>query len=234
MVILALETATRAGSVAVSIDARVVAAQTGDPTRTHGERLPTDLMAALASAGLGLTDVDLYAVATGPGSFTGLRVGIATIQGLALAQSRRVVTVPTLDALAAAAASTGLLEGDLVLTCLDAQRQEVFGALYEITGSEPRVALLEPASVGSLDVLLDRWGDRLKGKRVLVSGDLSGVVSSKLQSMAVQTRAMEMPIVAATIAQLASRRVADAILPHAIRPVYVRRSDAELARDRRQ
>ena len=78
MIVLALETVTRAGSVALwhdgTIDARV-----GSPSHSHAERLPGDLLALLEAHGLTTTDVDVYAVVTGPGSFTGLRVGIAAI-----------------------------------------------------------------------------------------------------------------------------------------------------------
>src|SRR5580765_168676 len=98
MVILAVETATRAGSVAVAIDG-AIDARAGDPARTHGERLPQDLLDLLAAHGLGIDDVDLFAVVVGPGSFTGLRVGMATMQGFALAKGKSVVPVSTLEAI---------------------------------------------------------------------------------------------------------------------------------------
>src|SRR5215467_3950880 len=98
MVILAVETATRVGSVAVSIDG-TVDARLGDPSRTHGERLPQDLLDLLAAHQRGIADVDLFAVIVGPGSFTGLRVGMATIQGLALTKGKTVVPVSTLEAI---------------------------------------------------------------------------------------------------------------------------------------
>ena len=100
MLILALDTTSRAGSVALARDAGVLDQQRGDPSRTHGERLPGDIGDLLERHGLTVADVDLYAVAAGPGSFTGLRVGIATIQGLALAHARPVVPVSALVALA--------------------------------------------------------------------------------------------------------------------------------------
>src|SRR5215472_15972812 len=99
MVVLALETVTRAGSVAV-LDGATCHATTGDPTRTHGERLPHDATAWLSRFGHTLADVELFAIISGPGSFTGLRVGMAAIQGFALSRGRQVVAVPTLDALA--------------------------------------------------------------------------------------------------------------------------------------
>ena len=99
MRILALETVTRRGSVALW-DAGVVVARAGGDTRTHGARLPGELLALLEERGLRLADVDLFAVISGPGSFTGLRVGMASIQGLALAGHRQVIPIPTLEAMA--------------------------------------------------------------------------------------------------------------------------------------
>lgn len=100
MRVLALDTTTRAGSVALIENDRVVAEQSGDPTRSHAERLPTDLLNLLAANGCAMSDIDLFAVAAGPGSFTGLRIGIATIQGLAFVTGQRIVPVSILEALA--------------------------------------------------------------------------------------------------------------------------------------
>src|SRR5579859_7501705 len=104
MRVLALDTTTRAGSVALIVDdesrgvTRIVE-RAGDATRTHAQRLPGDLAALLADYQLSWTDIDLFAVASGPGSFTGLRIGIATMQGLALVGKRPIVGVSALDAL---------------------------------------------------------------------------------------------------------------------------------------
>src|SRR6185503_2808150 len=99
MRVLALDTTTRAGSVALLDGERVVDERAGDGTRTHAERLPAEITSLVAAHGLTLPDIDLYAVASGPGSFTGLRIGIATIQGLALVHARRIVAISALDAL---------------------------------------------------------------------------------------------------------------------------------------
>jgi len=83
MKVIALDTTTRAGSVALVVDDRIVAERGGDPTRTHAERLPADIVAIAADHGVPLAEIDMFAAATGPGSFTGMRIGIATVQGLA-------------------------------------------------------------------------------------------------------------------------------------------------------
>src|SRR6476659_2109290 len=113
MKVLALDPTTRAGSVALVEDDRIVDERGGDGARTHAERLPAEITAVAGANHLALADVDLYAVASGPGSFTGLRIGIATIQGLAFVHGRRVVALPALEALAQIA-SLDVAPGTLV------------------------------------------------------------------------------------------------------------------------
>src|SRR5262245_52965325 len=132
MVVLALETVTRAGSVAVIVDGNCFAT-TGDATRTHAGRLPEELLSCLRTHGRTLADVDRLAVITGPGSFTGLRVGIAAMQGLALAHGRTIVPLPTLEAMALAwIPATGVDQDTVIVPCLDGQRGEVFSAGWRI------------------------------------------------------------------------------------------------------
>src|SRR3954449_13290020 len=127
MRVLALDTTTRAGSVAVVDQGQVLVERTGDAARTHAERLPAEVTDALTAARLTLADIDLFAVASGPGSFTGLRIGIATIQGFAFVTRKPVVAVSALDALAhAGSTSTG--SSGLVGVWINAHRGDVFSA----------------------------------------------------------------------------------------------------------
>ena len=125
MLILALDTTTRAGSLAIVQNGTVLVETTGDPALTHGQRLPADFQRISDEVGVPLAEIDLFAVAAGPGSFTGLRVGIAAIQGLAFAFQRQVVPVSTLDAIAARPQATGAR----VASWMDAQRHEVFASI---------------------------------------------------------------------------------------------------------
>src|SRR5688572_16616032 len=129
MRVLALDSTTRARSVALVQDDRVIAEDVGDPSRSHAERLPDDLTALLRRANVTLDAIDVLAVAAGPGSFTGLRIGIATMQGLAFAGRRPLLAVSALEALATVAART-LSAGTVVGVWMDAHRHEVFSALY--------------------------------------------------------------------------------------------------------
>src|SRR5688572_21007871 len=91
VLVLALDTTTRAGSVAVTDDDRVLALVEGDGARTHGERLPGELQAALTAAAVDVRRLDLIVAASGPGAFTGLRIGLAAVQGLAMVIATPVV-----------------------------------------------------------------------------------------------------------------------------------------------
>jgi tRNA threonylcarbamoyladenosine biosynthesis protein TsaB len=124
--ILALETATTFASVALLRRGALLAELTSTGSRPHSERLLPGVDRVLAAAGVTLAEVGAFAVSIGPGSFTGLRVGVATVKGLAFGDERPVVPVPTLAALAASAAASA----EPVLSCLDARRGEVYAAAW--------------------------------------------------------------------------------------------------------
>jgi tRNA threonylcarbamoyladenosine biosynthesis protein TsaB len=226
VIILALDTTTRAGSAAVLRDGVVMAELSGEPALTHGQRLPGELMRVLDRAEVRIEDVDLFAVAAGPGSFTGLRVGIATVQGLAMARSRRVVPVSTLDALARAGANPHRR----VAAWMDAQRGEVSAALYAPDGRDALIGL----HASTPAVILDRWSAEIDMTDAVFIGD--GAVRYR---EIVETRAGEGAIVtpppplARVIGAIAAADPARAVLPHAVVPIYIRASDAELARARK-
>lgn len=144
MIVLGFDTATSATAVAVQREGEAVAQARHDPgpgeRPGHATRLLELVQAALAEAGVGLEDVSRIGVGVGPGSFTGLRIGVATARALAQAADRPLVGVSTLRALAEAAASGA--EGRPVLAVLDARRGEAFAAAW--LGERP---LLEPAAL---------------------------------------------------------------------------------------
>jgi tRNA threonylcarbamoyladenosine biosynthesis protein TsaB len=227
MLILSLDTTTRAGSAAVVRDGRVLAEVTGDPALTHGQRLPGDLIRVIDAAGVALDEVGLFAVAAGPGSFTGLRVGIATVQGLATAAGRLVVPVSTLDALARTVDPPPARLG----AWMDAQRGEVYAALYDAA----RHPLTEPTSA-SADATLSAWASALHDGDVTFAGDgavrYAAAIRERLGARAAIVSPA--PLLAGAIGTLAWERRDHAVLPHAVVPIYVRRPDAELARARRR
>jgi tRNA threonylcarbamoyladenosine biosynthesis protein TsaB len=183
-------------------------------------------MRLLDEAGVHLADVDVFAVAAGPGSFTGLRVGIATVQGLAMAAGCRVVPVPTLEALARA----GRNGVNRVAPWMDAQRGEVFAAIYAADG-----ALVDiEASSETPERTLDRWSQPLSVEPLRFIGDGALRYREIVERMAPAADIVDpVPPLAGFIGIIASQSPQRAVLPHAVVPIYVRRSDAELARVRR-
>ena len=234
MRVLALDTTTRAGSAALVEDDRVVAECGGDGARTHALRLPGEIVALAGTNGWPLASVDLYAVASGPGSFTGLRIGIATIQGLAFVHGRRIVAVPVLDALAQAA-SGGLAAGALIGAWMDAHRHDVFAALYRV--SVPAGAALaglvevEGPTVGSPAATLARWktlGDALPET---FCGDGATLYAADIADAAPGASVLPLPLLSGVLGRLAAARTSEALDPASVRPLYVRRADVEVVRD---
>ena len=232
MRVLALDTTTRAGSVALVENGEVIKERSGDASRSHGERLPADL----AELGVPWSSVDVFAVCVGPGSFTGLRIGIATMQGLALVTGARLIGVSGLDALAQCA-SNRLAEGALIAAWIDAQRGEVYSALYRVTGAplftSERLVQLEPAAVATPDATFDMWSGHDVGEAIFV-GNAACDNASLIAARTSQRRVAPLMPLAGAIGLLAedvARRGATGS-PAAIQPLYVRRPDAELLRDR--
>jgi tRNA threonylcarbamoyladenosine biosynthesis protein TsaB len=133
MRILAVDTSTLAGGVALMEDGRVLCDLRVDVPASHAPRLLTLIHQALRTTSVPLTSLDLFAASQGPGSFTGLRIGIATLMGLGHALQRQVVGIDSLEALALKAWLAPMQVG----TLLDARKGEVFGALFHIRASGP-------------------------------------------------------------------------------------------------
>jgi tRNA threonylcarbamoyladenosine biosynthesis protein TsaB len=232
MRVLALDTTTRVGSAALVDHDRVVLERPGDRARTHGERLPLELLQLLCDAGVRLSEIDVFAVAAGPGSFTGLRIGIATIQGLAFVERKRVVAVSALEA-TAQAASLELAADDLIGTWMDGERRDVFSALYRVTAAPfftpERLAEIEPPSVGPPRATWERWADCV-GRPVAVAG--TGAMAYR-EWIAPPTRILAAASLAGTVGRMAVVRArrGDTIDPAGVQPLYVRRPDAEIARN---
>ena len=229
MLILSLDTSTRAGSCGLLRDDRVLLEQAGGASREQSERLPGELEALLEEGGVALEDIDAFAVATGPGSFTGLRVGIATMQGLAMATGKPLIGVSAFDALVhmRCPPEGPFPEGhEYIATWIDAWRGEVFAAVYGVGGERDVPTVARPE-----DLLA-----RLGVETIRFTGD----GAARYQELIRATRGEHArltdpvsPLLAGVIARLAGAafRAGQRPPPHAIRPIYVRRSDAGRARD---
>jgi tRNA threonylcarbamoyladenosine biosynthesis protein TsaB len=235
MRVLALDTTTRSGSAALVEDDRIVDEQSGDGARTHALRMPAEIVDLAAAHHWPLPEIDLFAVASGPGSFTGLRIGIATIQGIAFVHGRRVVAVPALEAMAYAAART--LPAETMLgVWLDGYRQDVFTALYRVTAAAPfsraRLAAIDAPAVGAPEATLERWRTLTGADPAAVVGDGAVRYTPELTRHAPRAVVIPPPQLAGVIGLLAVDRAKDAVEPSAVRPYYVRRPDVEVLREK--
>src|SRR5262245_35221274 len=236
MRVLALDTTTPAGSVAFVDERGAIAERRGDASRTHAERLPAAIVALLDECRVPMSGVDLFAVASGPGSFTGLRIGIATIQGLAFVTGRPAVGISALEALAQVAGATATA-GTIVGAWIDAHRGEVFSCLYRIDAGpayDPdRLEELEGAAVGDPAATLARWNERTARGVAMIAGDGAVLYQDVIRRVSPGRPAVaDAPLLAAAIGHIAIARArrGETIAPGAIRPLYVRRPDAEIAR----
>ncbi len=218
MRVLAVETSTLAGGVALLDGERVVAEYRLDVRVTHSERLMAVVDRVLADAGWAVADLQGLAVAVGPGSFTGLRIGLSTVKGLALALGLPVAAVPTLDAMAAALPFAALP----VCPVLDARKGEVYCALYRWDG----IAMRRESDY--LALALGELAARLQEPTVLL-GDGAPAIRSAHARLAPFACRLPSPasVGALGLARLVQGQTVDAAR---LVPLYLRPSEAELKR----
>jgi tRNA threonylcarbamoyladenosine biosynthesis protein TsaB len=222
--ILSVETATLSGSVALSRGEEIIAAFTGDSGISHSNTLLKDIDKLLHEAQLDLSEIDLFAVATGPGSFTGLRIGIATVKGLAATLDRPCAGVPTLQAVAL---SAGASERSVAL--LPAGRGEVFAQLFSVT-TDGLVTELDKATHISPQRLLARY-DSLEsvlwcGEGAVANSVLLSLLATKPGwQIAPASQNLATHVASLALAQFHGNQL---LHPDALQAIYVRPSDAEL------
>ena len=150
-VILALDTATPVGSVALCTAEGIVVSRYFDVGLQHSQRLFNEVEAALGATDMDVEGVRAIAVAIGPGSFTGLRIGLSAAKGLCLAANKDLVTVPTLETLAARLPFAHVP----VCSVLDARKREVYAALYDTATGVP-VELAPPRAIAPAQLAQER------------------------------------------------------------------------------
>lgn len=131
MKILAVDTATQHCSVSVCLDLALLAETTLFRRQTHSKHLLEMIHQAVSMSGVKLSEIDVFAITRGPGSFTGLRIGLSCVKGLAYALNKPVVSVSTLEILATQAVVTGSNNHLLICPLLDARKNEVYFAGFE-------------------------------------------------------------------------------------------------------
>lgn len=232
MKILALSTSTHRGSAAVLEGDRVLGKSGYADLGGHAERIFSAVTEALDAAGTKRSDIGLVACDIGPGSFTGVRVGVASAKGLALGLGVPLVGVGSLEAMAASAFATGVAgPKDVVVAILDAKKQEFFLAAYDASGQ----ALLAPAHVPIADawriVETELSGFLQENVGICLVGE-AALLDPSLVAKVVRGPEIDLPD-AATIGHLGWQRFASsqdvqgAFDPGVLEPSYVRPPDAK-------
>ena len=228
MLLLALETCDSRGSVALLRDDSVLAAETHDTTEDYSSWLLPAVERLLSSQGLSFRELSTYAVASGPGSFTGVRVGLTTVKAWSEVYRQRIAAVSRLEALGTYACSAA----PFVAVFADAQRSQIFAALYR--RHEEELQRIEEEMVIAPAQFLEWVIATVAGQRVeWISLDPKCMVSTEQWASRValgETIRVIAPVLAPAVGRLGQRfaqqgRLVDALTLDAN---YVRRSDAEL------
>ena len=224
MLILAIDTSTPAGSLAIMDDGREVAVRARDSSEDYSSRLFRELEAVLNEADASLPEIGLYAVATGPGTFTGLRIGLTAAKAWAEVHGKPIVGVSTLEALAALAPAAA----GTIAPVIDARRGQVYAGAY--SRSSGKLAPLFPDMVCSLPEFLQalRPLDGMGGVTFISSTPnlLEGFRDTAGALGVIEVA----PVLAPSVGRIAFERAQRGEVTDALHldANYVRRSDAEL------
>ncbi len=224
MNILAIDTTSQALSAAITSSGELVAGFDLFTKDTHSERLMPLIDSILGAAKMNIADIDCYACTVGPGSFTGLRIGISAIKGLAYANGKMVAAISSLDAL-----STNIHDTRYdICPLIDARKGELFCAFYKIGADGELIKRSD-----GMNPTPDRLIAMIKRKTVFVGNGAilyKDTLSEKLAEKAVFVRDELNYIKGLNIARLAEAKIkaGDLTKPELLAPIYIRRSDAEL------
>ncbi|MDY3692633.1 MAG: tRNA (adenosine(37)-N6)-threonylcarbamoyltransferase complex dimerization subunit type 1 TsaB [Dysosmobacter sp.] len=229
MKILALETSAKAVSAAVTEDGKVLASGYQDTGLTHSRTLMPIVEHILKNTDLTVQDCDVIAVAAGPGSFTGIRIGVSAAKGLAFAAEKPAVGVSTL---AAMARNVAWLDG-LVICAMDARRQQVYNALFQAENGT--LTRLTPDRAISLeDLAAEVKGDE---RPKIIVGDGARLCYNALSEQDISCRMAPPHLIMQSAVSVALEAEALAKAGHLVtaqnlQPVYLRPAQAQRLRDR--
>ena len=230
MKLLALESSAKAASCAVFEDGQVLASAWQSAGLTHSRTLLPMVEDMLRNSGWALRDVDGIAVAAGPGSFTGLRIGVASAKGLAWGAEKPCVPVSTLEAMAWPLAH---LEG-VTVCAMDARRQQIYNAVFRARGGA--LERLRPDRAVSLEEAAADLAEL--GEPLTIVGDGAALCGDffREQNISCRLAPVHLRLQSAVGVGLAACRLwpDGAVDPQALAPVYLRLSQAERERLERE
>ena len=190
--ILNIETATSVCSVVLAKDGKVIAQQESDEGMVHAEKIAVYIRDIMKNASLSYSALDAIAIGTGPGSYTGLRIGTATAKGLAYTTDKPMIAVPTLKAMAMAAAKELNNPATVYCPMIDARRLEVYTAIYDSTGKElvPVHAKILDATSFSEYKSIAFFGDGMPKMKAMFPNDTSKIWMDEIKASALNMCAL--------------------------------------------
>jgi tRNA threonylcarbamoyladenosine biosynthesis protein TsaB len=216
MRILAVDTSSERGSVCIMDGGQVLGEIRLGCSVQHSERLFRSIDFLFDYVPFALADVDLFVAARGPGSFTGLRLGLAAMEGFAAAHGRPGAGVSTLEALAWKSG----IEGQVIAPVIDARRGEVYGGLYQRNGET--LAEVKPAA----GMKPEEWFGALPRTPLVFCGDGAQRYREFIACEVWSLHEMDLYLAGAVA------RLAESPNRGPLSPLYVRRTEAEIARER--
>lgn len=228
MLILAVDSATPVAGVALIDGEKIMAEYFTNFKRVHSKNLLPMIDKCLTDCGCKLNDLAAIALTTGPGSFTGIRIGMATVKGLCMGAGIPLIGISTLEAIA----HNIILSDYLVCPVLNARKNEVYTAAYDVSGVMPQ--LLWGPEACPPQVMADKAKKLAEGRPgIVLLGDgylpYQEFFRQTLDSQLVEAPPHLMLPRAASVASLARQKLAEGLFEdvHAIRPYYIRLSEAE-------
>lgn len=224
MMILGVDTSTTSGSAALLEDGYIVGEINLDVEKTHSERLLPSIHQLLESAGISTKDIDGFAVTIGPGSFTGLKVGLSTVKGLAWAYNKPVVGVSTLSALAHNISFATIH----ICPIIDAKKNEVYTALFRNDGRGTQRRVCD-----DMVVMPEKLVDLISEETVFLGNGVR-LYSSYLRERLGSRVLFAPPVFWLVRASVVASITVDGFIkgevqsPESILPEYIRASEAEL------
>lgn len=225
MKILGVDSTATSASAAVLSDGKILSLNYSNTGLTHSQTLLPMIDSALKSAGLTVNDIDLFAVSSGPGSFTGVRIGVAAVKGIAQPLGKKCICVSTPEVIAKPLEKTGCY----AVAVMDARCNQVYTAQFDCKDGFKRVT--EDSAI-----TIDELGEQLKSidREIVLIGDGTQVAYKKLKDVVPSIKTASPTIryqSASDVALIAMEAYEEddsiAVTPHEVLPNYLRLSQAE-------
>lgn len=228
MKILSLDSTADVGTVALCEDDRLLAEMTVNTGNTHSESLLPTVESVLKITGTAISDVDLFACSTGPGSFTGVRIGVATVKGIAYGKGKPCASVSTLEALAQ---NLRVFNG-IICPVMNARRNQVYNALFECRDSI--ITRLCPDRAISIEELDSELAEM--NLPVYLCGDGYSITEKGFKQTKICNVPYRMRLASAysvALCALEAFNKGDVVDDASLVPIYLRPSQAERERNER-